>query len=117
MHSKLAIAFYCAASLMPLTAGAQRPAAADPAAAAATPKYESAFPAYRPYEEQTPRSWRELNDDVAKVGGHAGIFGGAGHAGHGSPKPAGQPVGQESAVRGQPPVRKAPEALTDKPHH
>ena len=103
MHSKLVIAL-CCAGLAPLTAAAQRPTATDPAAPVAAASYQSAFSAYKPYQEQRQGSWRELNEEVAKAGGHVGIFGGAGHAGRGASKPPAQgpgPSGQ-SAVRGAP---------------
>jgi hypothetical protein len=53
---------------------------------------------------------------VREVGGHGGIFGGAGHAGNAASKPAPQPVGPPPA-RGQFPVRGVPEAPAAKPHH
>ena len=111
MHPKVAIAALCAATLMPAVALAQRPPAADPATAAPPPKYESAVSAYRAYHDQPVRNWAEVNEEVAKAGGHIGIMGGA--AGHGVQKaPAQAPLGQ-----GQPPVRGAPETPAAKPHH
>lgn len=63
---------------------------------AASIPYQSAFDGYRPMEEVTnPPSievWREANETVAKIGGHAGVVKagqpdgqgkGSGHAGHG----------------------------------
>jgi len=61
-----------------------RPDPTNPAVAVPVVKYESAFAGYRPHREQELSPWRELNEDVAKVGGHIGIFRGAGHAGDGS---------------------------------
>ena len=49
--------------------------AADPAdASAAVPvtRYDSAFNGYQAYQAQEPGSWREHNDAMAAVGGHAG---------------------------------------------
>lgn len=96
---------------------AQRPDtgdAADPRARVPATQYESAFKSYVPYREQELRTWRELNDDVARAGGHVGIFGGAGHAAHSKPgasKPApGQPASQAQDAPTQPPVRGAPKA-------
>jgi len=71
-----------------LTAHAAQPAAAPPSAAdanASVPeaRYDSAFNGYQRYREQQPATWREVNDDVHKAGGHIGIFGGT----HGA-KPA-----------------------------
>lgn len=117
MHSKIVIALWCAIGFAPWTAAAQRLAATDPAAAAPAPEYRSAFSTYKPFQEQNLESWRALNDEVAKAGGHVGIFGGAGHAGHGAAKAPGTTPGQGSEASGQPPVRGAPAAPAAKPHH
>lgn len=99
MASRFALALYSAALLLPVAAFAQQPVArTNPAAAdAAVPavKYESAFAGYTPYRDEKLAPWREVNDEVARVGGHIGIVGGAGHAGHGAakPKPAASSVG------------------------
>src|SRR5262245_41286215 len=74
------------------TAAARAPAANAGARVAET-RYDSAFTGYTPYREQKPASWRELNDDAHKAGGHVGIFGGA-HAQHGT-KPAPATTRQE----------------------
>ena len=85
-----------------LPAGAQSPEARS------TPggdiAYESVFKSYKPYEEPELGSWKDLNDEVAKAGGHVGIFGGAGHAGHGAPA---SPPQQKPAptAPSQPPMR------------
>ena len=70
-------------------------ASAGPSAAQ-TPEipYESAFSTYKPYEEPELAPWKEVNEAVAKAGGHIGIFGGApAHAGHGAAasQPAAKP--------------------------
>ena len=87
--------------------------AADPAAQVPPISYRSAFEGYVPYREQPLAPWREVNDEVGRVGGHVGIFRSGGHAGHGTPsKPAtGEAAGstrQEPA--GQAPTRGAPKA-------
>ena len=101
---------------------AQQPASApnpaDPSAKAPPVHYDSAFAGYAPYREEKLVPWREVNDEVGKVRGHVGIFGGAGHAGHGIPgqpapsKPeAGKPSSSKQvAPKGQAPVREAPKA-------
>ena len=38
------------------------------------PTYQSAFEDYRPYREQEPASWRKVNEEVARVGGHVGVM-------------------------------------------
>lgn len=36
--------------------------------------YRSAFEEYRPYREQEIASWRAVNEEVARVGGHIGAI-------------------------------------------
>ena len=52
------------------------PAAADAEARVPQTQYDSALRGYQPFREQTLAPWREINDEVHKVGGHVGIFGG-----------------------------------------
>lgn len=50
--------------------------AATPGAAIAVPPFRSALDGYRRYRADEPlRPWRELNDEVGTVGGHAGALG------------------------------------------
>ena len=62
-----------------LAAGAsaqQHPA--YPGGRAAQAGYESAFAGYRPFREEKLAPWREVNDEVGRIGGHAGMFRSAG---------------------------------------
>ncbi len=71
-----------------LDAFAQHAAAPSPTdAAARVPQatYRSAFEGYVPYREQALAPWREVNDEVGRIGGHAGIFRGAAQAAPGTP--------------------------------
>lgn len=81
MQFSLMLLLCCAAVASPLTAAAQKPAAsAGPASAgAAAPpmKYDSAFAGYLPHRDEKVAPWREVNDEVARVGGHIGIMRGA----------------------------------------
>ena len=43
--------------------------------------YQSAFQDYRSYREQELASWREVNEEVARVGGHVGVMKNAGESG------------------------------------
>ena len=65
-----AAALACAAG----AAGAQTPPKPSRDAAVAAPTYRSAFEGYRPYAEETLAPWREVNDTVGRVGGHAGVL-------------------------------------------
>jgi hypothetical protein len=47
---------------------------AKPEAAAPPLKYESAFEGFRPFQEQEVVSWRKVNQEVARMGGHAGVL-------------------------------------------
>jgi hypothetical protein len=86
---KALIAIAACAALAPLAAAQQQPQpnAADPAVRVPPVNYESAFVGYVSYREQDVAPWRDRNDEVARTGGHAGIFGSAGHSGHAPAKP------------------------------
>ena len=110
---------YGAFALMSPPAVAQSTSAApDPVQSGARVpeiKHKSAFEEYVIYREQPLATWREVNDEVARVGGHLGMFGGARHAGHGSGKPgpakppAGAPASAPKEAPGQSPARAAPQ--------
>ena len=51
---------------------------ADPDAPAPALQYESAFTDYRAFRETPLAPWRDVNDEVARVGGHLGILRGQG---------------------------------------
>jgi hypothetical protein len=62
-------------------AAAAPPNPAQPDAPVPVVKHESGLAGYVPFREEKLASWREVNDEVARAGGHVGIFGGA-HGGH-----------------------------------
>ncbi|MDW8468954.1 MAG: hypothetical protein RML56_08295 [Burkholderiales bacterium] len=70
-----------------------RPHPADPAAGAKPPARTSAFEDYRPYSEPELARWREANDEVRRLGGHAGHVPGS-VPGRGA-EPAARPAAQE----------------------
>jgi hypothetical protein len=76
-------------------------------------RYDSAFSDYVPYREPSLATWRKVNDEVGRVGGHVGMFGG-GHGGHAGGKTALKPGPDERAKAGegtgQSPARGAPAA-------
>ena len=51
-----------------------RPDPADPAARVPAPTYRSAFEDYKSVRSGEPKSWREANDEAARIGGHIGIL-------------------------------------------
>lgn len=70
-----------AAMLLPAFASAENARLArdpsDPADKGSIPAYQSAFAAYQPLQESSdvPEThWRALNEEVARVGGHAGVL-------------------------------------------
>ena len=108
-----ALMLYSACALTSVPVTGQSVAAAEPTQPGARvpeARYESSFRDYVPYREPLLATWREVNDEVGRVGGHMGMFGGHGvHAGAKSPKPipeAPATTAQEGA--GQPPARGAP---------
>ncbi len=105
MQLKLAVlCCACAAFWAPAAMAQQHTKAgpADPDTAAPQAPYESAFAGYRNYQDEKSASWREVNDEVGRVGGHAGIFGGAGHAGHGPTMPLTHPPSAASKPQQMP---------------
>lgn len=57
------------------TVAAHQTAPPDPTVATATvprPVYESVFATYRPWMEPATGRWREANEEVRRLGGHAG---------------------------------------------
>jgi hypothetical protein len=67
----------CAVLLGPLAAFAQtaaRPDPSDPRLSAPPPAAESAFAGYRSFRDEPLAPWREVNDEVSRVGGHAGVL-------------------------------------------
>jgi hypothetical protein len=95
MQFKYVVLLYSVFAFAPFAAFAQQPMAkphpADPKAAAPAVQYDSAFAGYMPYRDEKLATWREVNDEAARVGGHIGIFGGGAHAGHMSPGSAAKP--------------------------
>jgi hypothetical protein len=66
---------FALAATFAASAAAQAPARPDPAepkAAKAAPRYESAFTGYRPYVDPEVARWREVNDEVGRLNGHLG---------------------------------------------
>jgi hypothetical protein len=98
MQLKLAVlCCVCTAFWMPPAAAQHtvRTGPADPQATVPAPTYQSAFTGYQRLRDDALAPWREINDEVARIGGHMGMFGGA-HAGHGvKPAPTTAPGGSK----------------------
>jgi hypothetical protein len=60
----------CASSALAQQGSPHDPA--SPSAPVRKPTYVSAFEAYRPLAEPKPAPWREVNEEVRRLGGHAG---------------------------------------------
>jgi hypothetical protein len=63
--------------LGPLAAFAQsgaRPDPTDPRLSTPAPAVESAFAGYRSFRDEPVAPWREVNDEVSRVGGHVGVL-------------------------------------------
>ena len=58
------------------------PDPAMPAGKAPALEYRSAFEGYRRYAEPEVSGWREMNEEVGRIGGHAGMHRQGGHEGH-----------------------------------
>lgn len=68
------VLFVVAAAAAGLAAAEQpRPDPRDPKAKAPEVVYRSAFENYRRYSEPEVAGWREMNDEVRRIGGHVGI--------------------------------------------
>jgi len=68
---------YLLAALAAGSAWAQdekRPDPADPEVKVPPPVYRSAFDGYQPTGPDKRISWREANDEAARVGGHIGVL-------------------------------------------
>lgn len=76
MQAKFA-ALCCALTAVWLSPAAaqqtERKHPADPSAAVPAPVHSSAFSGYQPLGSEKPGAWRELNDEVGRIGGHLGI--------------------------------------------
>ena len=75
------IVFAVTAVAMPAAPAQQqagRPVSTDPEAIVPPTRYESAFGDYVPYSEPKIAPWRDINDEAARIGGHAGAMGQSG---------------------------------------
>jgi hypothetical protein len=92
----------CVTAAVAIAAGGahaqSRPKPDDPRTAAPPPARASAFEGYRPYRDEPPGSWRELNDEVGRVGGHTGVV----RAERETAPPPKAPPAQPSEPRGRP---------------
>jgi hypothetical protein len=78
-HTPLLLGLLLAQASPPFAAEVK---ATDAAAPVPPAGYRSAFEGYRPATDEPLADWRQLNEEVAAVGGHAGIMRGT------APQPA-----------------------------
>ncbi len=84
---------FAALALFAGAVAAQQTARPDPAdAKAAVPplRYDSAFKDYRPHAEPEIARWREVNEEMGRLGGHVGHLPQAAPQHKPAPKPAAQ---------------------------
>jgi hypothetical protein len=97
MHRTLKVFLYVIGASAPLYA-AQSPTVpgnpTDPTARVPAPAYQSVFSEYRKHGELELADWRAANDEVARIGGHIGIFRAGGFDGAEGRKPAAIAPGQ-----------------------
>lgn len=109
MQLKLAVLCLACAAFVTSNAMAQQLAntnPADPGVKAPPMRYESAFTSYQSFRDEKLAPWREVNDEVGRIGGQAGIFGEAG--------------GAKSVTNTPPPATTSPQAprpMTHGPGH
>ncbi len=75
-----------------------RPDPTDAKLKSPTVEYVSPFAGYQRYQDEKPSSWRELNDHVRGLGGHAGHIK---DSAPGAAKPAAVPERSSTAPRGE----------------
>jgi len=74
-YASIAVMIWSAhAPLAAAQPAALHPDPADPGAPAPMLQYESAFKGYRSFRDTPLAPWRDVNDEVARVGGHVGIL-------------------------------------------
>lgn len=88
------IAFAAHAPLAAAEPAAARTDPANPEAPVPAIRYDSAFDGYRSYRQTPLAPWRDVNDEVARVGGHPGILragrdAGSSASGEAQPSPPG----------------------------
>jgi hypothetical protein len=112
MHSRFLLHAALLASALPAAAQQAMPQATHAQTSVPDTPYESVFRTYRPFKEADIAPWRETNDAVGRVGGHAGIFRPSSHGSHDPNRQASPPA------EGQPPAQAAPKApaMADEQH-
>lgn len=89
-------------ALAPLANAHQKAAQSDPADPSAPvppSKYESPFASYLLYREPDLTPWQEVNDEVARAGGHLGILKGTGHGAHAPAKASSRSPATDTAPK------------------
>ena len=72
MQHIIAIAMAATAASSAAAQPATRPDPADAKASVPTYRYESTFKDYQPYADPQTARWRDLNEEMGRLGGHLG---------------------------------------------
>lgn len=73
MYKRIFLLLAVAAATSAAAQQPQRPDPGDPKARAPAVEHRSALEGYRRYAEPEVAAWREMNQEVGRVGGHLGI--------------------------------------------
>lgn len=89
MYTRIAIPLFCAAALLSEPVAAQTPESPSPPPSVPVPlAYESPYAGYVRYRDEAIAPWREINTEVAHIGGHKGAVSATVHEAFGSARPA-----------------------------
>jgi len=112
-HCKLSLCIIAFAGVTNGAMGQNRPDPTDAKLQSPAVEYASPYSGYRRYQDEKPASWRELNDQVLGLGGHAGQIKDGNEGASGVPKPA---VTPEAAVPREASVPSLPAGTRDPGH-
>jgi hypothetical protein len=94
--------------IIALVAMAASSAAQTASDATAAPQYRSAFTDYRGFKDEPVTPWRGANDEVARIGGHAGVLTGSPSSpssGSSTPRPVEPNATMSGSGTGKPAMR------------
>lgn len=80
MYKRIVLLLAASAAATAAAQQPQRPDPGNPGARVPAIEHRSAFEGYRRYADPEVAGWREMNQEVGRVGGHLGIVRGQGEA-------------------------------------